>query len=133
MDKDQIILEKLYMEITNIIQGNFGTDPYKRKALEIFSKYGNVFEGEDVESEDASIIGMIYDVAGDDWEYFEDLEGNVIITRFVSEEPDTNIIRGEFGGDDGFEFDLNDALNNQDENNVTLTPKEFVEYISNVL
>ena len=63
-------------------------------------------------------------------EYFEDLDGNVIITRFDSEDPDSNIIHRDFGNEE--EFDL-DKITNQAENNVTLTPKEFVEYIHNVL
>jgi hypothetical protein len=130
MNKDQLMLESIYMEITNLIQGNFGGDRYKKEALDVFRKYGEVREGDEVEGEDALVIAMLYNVAGDDWEYFEDLNGNVIITRFDSEDPDSNIIHRDFGNEE--EFNLDDIMK-QAENNVTLTPKEFVEYIHNVL
>jgi hypothetical protein len=129
MNKDQIILENIYMEITNLIQGNFGENRYKKEALDIFRKYGEVREGDEVEGEDALVIARLYNVAGDDWEYFEDLDGNVIITRYESEDPDSNVIHRDFGREE--EFDL-DSINFQS-GDATLTPKEFVEYIHNVL
>lgn len=102
----------------------------KKEALDVFRKYGEVREGDEVEGEDALVIAMLYNVAGDDWEYFEDLDGNVIITRFDSEDPDSNIVDGDFGNEE--EFNL-DNIEKQSEDVVTLTPKEFVNYIHNVL
>ena len=129
MNKDKLMLESIYMEITNLIQGNFGGDRYKKEALDVFRKYGEVREGDEVKGENALVIAMLYDVAGDDWEYFEDLNGNVIITRFDSEDPDSNIVDRDFGYE---EFNL-DKITKQAEDNLTLTPKEFVDYIYNVL
>jgi hypothetical protein len=130
MNKDRLMLENIYMEITNLIQGNFENNRFKKEALEIFRKYGEVREGNEVAGEDAIAIGKLYNVGGEDWEYFEDLGGNVIITRFDSEDSDSNIIHRDFGNDD--EFDLDEILNDQS-NTKTFTPKEFVEYIYHVL
>jgi len=127
MNKDQLILEGIYMEIANLLRGNFGGDPFKKEALDIFRKYGEVREGNAVEGEDARVIAMLYDVAGDDWEYFEDLEGNVIITRFESEDTNSNVIHRDFGN--GMDFDMGGDF----EEGQTLTPEEFVNHMANVL
>ena len=115
MNKDQLILEKIYMEMSNIIQGNFRDNNSIKKVKEFFRKYGDFKEGDEIDevAEEAVAIGMLWDFEGFDWEYFEELDGNVIITRFDMEDDEEKVV------DAGFR-------------SLTVTPKEFLEFINNL-
>jgi hypothetical protein len=113
MNKDQIILESLYMEITNMITHNFGNS-YKRDALEIFRKYGEVREGDD--ADDYEIEGVIWNFLNYNWSYDEDDAGNVDITRHDLED------------DTEDDFDSSSIMDNIPDQHI-FSPEEFLAYV----